>query len=392
MASTQIPVPYVDAAGFHLPSDADVVAGLQAAFRGIYGQDILFDNSDQDTQWLGIIASALRDAYTMALSTYNAYSPATAQGVGLSSIVKTNGITRKTASFSTATVTVIGQPRTYSGIVVSDGTYQWALPANFTIPASGSIDLTATCSTVGGVTAAAGTISEIVTPTLGLQSISNPSPASPGAAVETDAALRVRQGQSVTLPSQTVTDGIVAAILALPDVTSCTPFENDTDTVDANDIPAHGTAYVVEGGDTQAIAEAIALKKTQGSPTYGTTSAIVSVGKAQIPRRISFFRPNQPIITVYITVKALAGYTLDAEAALQSAVASFINSLGVGTPVVVNDLYEPVLTLLIGGARPYRVVDITIARDGATPAAADVPIAFNERAFTSSDYILVAAS
>ncbi|MGC8170052.1 baseplate J/gp47 family protein, partial [Salmonella enterica] len=69
----------------------------------------------------------------------------------------------------------------------------WNLPASVTIPPSGLITVTATCAAIGAVSAPAGTITTINTPTRGWQSVTNPADAVPGAEVESDAALRSRQ-------------------------------------------------------------------------------------------------------------------------------------------------------------------------------------------------------
>lgn len=389
-----IPAATVDATGYHTPAFADIVAGLQTAYRGIYGQDIAFDASDQDTQWLGLIATAINDANAMGLAVYNAYSPATAQGVGLSSVVKANGITRKVASYSTQTVTVIGQ----AGIVltnqtVGDGTQAWMLSSPFTIPSSGTVDVTATCTVLGAVTVAQGTAGQILRPTKGLQFITFSGVTAPGQAVETDAQLRIRQGQSTMLPAIGVVDGIRGAIANLPNVSRVAVYENDGsgpsgNATDANGLPAHTISAVVDGGDNFVIAQAIAIRKL-GSGTYGTASAVVTTGSAQIPRTIYFWRPIEPPISWAVTVRPLLGFTIDGEAAIQSALAAWTNGLGIGVADPrVGHLYRiPVarayaVAQLIGtvyeGTFEIVAGSLLAARDGGTLTAFDPAIAFNE--------------
>ncbi len=385
---SSVPVPTISATGCAVPDFASIYAGLVSDFQGIYGTDAVLDPASLDGQWLGILATAFKNYVDSFLACYNAFSPATAQGAGLSSVVKVNGISRDAASYSTVDIVNIGQAgRTIVGPQIRDQAGNlWTMP-DFAIPFSGSITVTATCTIIGAVLVPAGSASgdggfwSIAAPQLGWQSVSNPSAASPGAPVEGDAALRVRQGLSVALSSQTVLDGIVADILTIPGVTRAKAYENDSDITDANDIPAHGTAFVIDGGDAAAIAQAIALKKTQGSPTYGTATQTVLVGKAQVPRQIQFFRPVEPIITYNVTVATLPGYTLDTRAAIQQALADFTNEQGIGGSngiIAINDTYEPVLGVSIGGARPFKVKSITMARGGTVTQAADLPIAFYE--------------
>ncbi|MCV5856561.1 baseplate J/gp47 family protein, partial [Escherichia coli] len=76
----------------------------------------------------------------------------------------------------------------------------WRLPASVVVGVDGTATVTATCSNSGSVAALAGTISTINTPTRGWTSVSNPAAATVGEPAETDAELRIRQGQSVALP------------------------------------------------------------------------------------------------------------------------------------------------------------------------------------------------
>ena len=73
----------IDETGLHLPDYPTVLEDVKARFRGIYGDDLYLGPDSQDGQLCAVFALALHDAYTLAGSVYNAYSPATAQGAGL---------------------------------------------------------------------------------------------------------------------------------------------------------------------------------------------------------------------------------------------------------------------------------------------------------------------
>lgn len=321
----------IDASGISAPTYAEVLAYLQQQFRSIYGADVYLGNDSQDGQFLGVLALAISDANAATVAAYNSFSPATAQGNGLSSNVKINGITRAVATSSQVDLRIVGQ----AGTIITNGQARdvsgnlWALPASVTIPPAGEITVTATCSAVGDVAAAVGQVNIIATPTRGWQSVTNPSAASPGAAVETDAALRQRQTTSVALPSRTVLEGIVGAVANLTGVTRYAAYENDTGSIDGDGLPAHSIALVVEGGDAAAIAAAIAAKKTPGSGTYGTTTemAVDTYGRLM---PIHFYRPTGRAVSVAITIRALAGYSSTVGLAIQQATADYINSVPIG--------------------------------------------------------------
>ncbi|MBR8380724.1 baseplate J/gp47 family protein, partial [Burkholderia cenocepacia] len=309
----------------------------------------------------------------------------------LSSNVKINGIARAVASYSSADLLIVGQTGTTisNGIAKDSNENPWALPASVTIPPSGEITVTATCTVLGAVTAPAGSISQIGTPTRGWQTVTNPADAAPGAPVETDAALRARQRTSTALPSLTIIDGITGAIASIPGVTRYVPYENDTPDTDANGLPPHSIAMVVEGGDATAIANAIALKKTPGSPTYGTTSIVV-YDRYGRPITINFFRPTDAPISAVVNLKALKGYTNVAAQQIQVAVAAYINgiAIGGGTPQCVE--WDSCIAAAKGvsSAGTFKLSGLTLTgpRGTGTP---DVALLFNESASCTPDSIVV---
>ncbi|WP_334033911.1 baseplate J/gp47 family protein [Burkholderia cepacia] len=374
--------PTIDENGITAPTYADVLAFLQDQYRSIYGADTYLEPDSQDGQLLGVFAKAISDVNSVAIAIYRSFSPATAQGDALSSNVKINGIARKIASYSSADLVLIGQ----AGKTITNGAakdtngVQWMLPATVTIPSSGTITVTATCATIGDVSARAGTINQIATPVLGWQSVTNPADAAEGAPVESDAALRQRQTVSTALPSLTVLDGIIGAVANVPGVTRYVAYENDTSSTDANGIPSHSISLVVEGGDATAIANAIAAKKTPGAGTFGTTSIVVADIYGR-PITISFFRPTGAPIGATVTIKALGGYTTQAGQQIQQAVSDYINGMQIGGGLSGCVEWGDALTAAnsVGGGVTFKLSGLTLTgpRGAGTP---DVALLFNEAA------------
>ncbi|MBJ9624614.1 baseplate J/gp47 family protein [Burkholderia multivorans] len=374
--------PTIDANGITAPTYADVFAYLQDQYRSIYGADTYLEPDSQDGQLLGVFAKAISDVNSVAIAIYRSFSPATAQGDALSSNVKINGIARKVASYSSADLVLVGQ----AGATITNGAakdtngLQWLLPATVTIPPSGTITVTATCATIGNVSARAGTINQIATPALGWQSVTNPADAAEGAPVESDAALRQRQTVSTSLPSLTVLDGIIGAVANVPGVTRYVAYENDTSATDANGIPSHSISLVVEGGDATAVANAIAAKKTPGSGTYGTTAVIVTDIYGR-PITIRFFRPVDAPITATVTLKALTGYTSQTGQQIQQAVSDYINGVQIGGGLSGSVEWGDALTAAnsVGGGVTFKLSGLTLTgpRGAGSP---DVALLFNEAA------------
>ncbi len=371
----------IDETGIHAPAFEDILTFLKNSYRSIYGKDVYLDNDSQDGQLLGLFAAAINDANAMAVAVYNAFSPSTAQGAGLSRVVRINGIARLVPSYSTVDLVIVGQAGTTitNGVARDASEHQWKLPASFTIPPSGEVTVTATAATMGALTAAAHTVTAIATPTRGWQSVGNPLAAVPGAPVESDARLRQRQGASTAIPSRTVLDGMIGAVAQVDGVTRYSAYENDSELTDSNGIQGHRVSLVVDGGDAAAIASAIALKKTPGSGTHGTTSQTVTDAYG-IPHAIRFYRPTVVPITVALTVKAMAGYTAAIEARIRQAVADWINGLAIGADVLLTRVYVPANLNGGAGSGTFEITLLKIARDGGTPGTSDLVIAFNEAA------------
>lgn len=334
----------ISPAGISAPSYADILASLQASFQAIYGSDIYIDPDSQDGQWLAALAQMINDGNQADITTFNAYSPSYAQGAGLSSVVKINGLRREASSNSTAVVTIIGQ----AGTLISNGVIgdnqnlgtQWALPATVTVPVSGSISVTATCTTTGNVTAAPETLTEILTPTRGWQSVINPAAATPGNPVERDPALRKRQSISTSLPAQTPLQAIIANVANTTDIGRYKIYENDTDETDSNGLPEHSIAVVVEGGDVTTIAQTIEAKKAPGTSTYGTTSVEV-LDPAGVPIIINFFELTEISILVHVTIVPLTGYVSTTSDLIVNAIAAYLAAFEIGQDSLLGKLFGP---------------------------------------------------
>lgn len=269
---------------------------------------------------------------------------------------------------------------------------QWELPASVTIPPAGEITVTALCRKVGAVAAAPGSITRIGTPTLGWQSVTNPAAATPGAPVESDAALRVRQAVSVALPSRTVLEGTVGAVASVPGVLRHVAYENDTAVADANGLPPHSIALVVDGGDAGLIASAIAAKKTPGTGTHGSTSVVVT-DIYGIAHPIRFFRPIRVPVSAEIQMRALAGYTTATGQAVQRAVADYINGVAIGGGASASVEWADAISAANGvpGSGTFKITGLALRRSSGN-GAPDVALAFNEAASTTPDAVKITVS
>lgn len=357
--------------GIVAPTYAQVYASLQASYLLIFGSDAYVGNDSQDGQLMAVFAQAITDNNAATIQAYNAYSPAFAQGAGLSSNVKINGIKRLISSFSTAPVMIIGQ----AGITINNGqasdiySNTWNLPALVKVPSGGSITVLATAQNAGAVAAPIGAINVIATPMAGWQSVSNTAAASLGAPVETDNKLRIRQAVSTAYPAQTVNQAILAAVANVPGVLQSALEENSTGATDVNGVPAHTISVVVSGGDPVAVATAIASRKTPGTGTYGTTSQTIYTGN--IPNQINFYYALPEVLTATITLHALNGYTSLIGSATQQALVNYIAGLAIGQAVYLTSAQAACI------GPTYHLMSIAFGVNGGGQSLADVAIPYN---------------
>jgi len=372
--------PYIDSTGFHRPTFADIQAYYVTQAQTIFGSGIYLDNDSQDAQWIAAMSKIAYDTALLAEAVYNGQSPQSAAGVGLDTIVKINGIARLLPTHSTCLVTLVGAVGTVvtSGVVSDTAGLLWSLPTPVTIPVGGVLTVTATAQDTGAITADIGALQTIVTPTFGWTSVSNAAVAVVGNPVETDSDLRARQALSVALPSRTVLEGIVAAVLSVANVTRARGYDNATDVTNADGMPAHNIAIVAEGGTDADVAYQIYLKKTPGAPTYGTTT-INETADSGFVTPIKFFRPTLRPIDVAITVKALTGYTTATTAAIKAAIVVYLNSPQIGDDIYVSSIYGAALSAQPSLTIPaFSVVACTAALHGGSLTTSDIVLAFNE--------------
>ena len=236
----------VNSSGISAPVLSDIITYLQQAYLGIFGSDAYLAPDSQDGQLLAIFAAAINDSNAATIQCYNSYSPSFAQGAGLSSQVKINGLRRLVASNSTVDVQITGTPgTTLNNCLVADNQgNQWSIANGTVIDVSGSNIVLATAVNPGAIPAALGTINTILTPTLGWQTVYNIADATLGNPVETDNILRVRQSVSTEYPALSVPQAVAAAVSNVSGVIQSMLYENPTGTVDSNGVPAHSIAVV----------------------------------------------------------------------------------------------------------------------------------------------------
>lgn len=389
---------YVDAEGFH-PETADLNYFLKYILdqaKEIYGDDTYLEPDTQDYQLAAMLAMAMLDTYRVAKAVYQSFSPVTSSGVALSNNVAINGIVRPPATASSVTLTLTG----VSGTIITDGKARdirgniWEMSGSYRIGSSGTASVPATCATLGAVRAPKNTITTIVTPVLGWQSVTNDSAAVKGNAYVSDEKLRKKQQEVTEGPKTGTLSSIISGILKADDTDSIKRirgFENPLDKTDSDGLPPHSFAIVVEGGNKVKIATEIARRKTIGTTTVGTTTVVVPDDSPYTGSvTVNYYAMTEVRIYIEISVKSTQRYDTSTDGAIKSAVLSYINSLAIHQDVEVSKIYAPAdLANRPSLTDTFDIKGIKIGKVKSSLSTNPVAIAITEGARTNSDSITI---
>ena len=376
--------------GITAPTYAEILEYFQDKARQIFGQDINIDSDTADGQLLAIVAVSLHDVNSQAIATAAAFNPQTATGTALDSVVKVNGLTRREPTHSQVDLRIVGQAGTQitNGVAVDSFENRWLLPDSVVIPISGEVAVRATAEELGAIEAEANSITQIGTPTRGWQTVSNPSAAIVGIAVETDTELQRRQSESTSREAVSLWEAIVASLYEVDDVVRVSGVHNDTNATDADGIPAHSIAMVVDGGDVQEIAETIWKKKGEGVATFGDIRQDIT-DEFGNDYPVWFSRPTIKQIAVTITISQDHGYTTQKLPIIKQRIADFINALPIGEDVNLVRVLTSAVTQNGAIDTTFKVSAITIGVVGETQAQQPVVIAWDEAAACDTDDVTI---
>ena len=204
---------------------------------------------------------------------------------------------------------------------------------------------------------------------------------------ETDASLRARIRTSLAGRGAASADALLAAVLAAKNVKDARLYINDTDSTDSIGMPAHSIQVVIRGGAAAAVAQAIYDKKAPGITVVGTSggNAVDSQGNTV---RIPFTRHTDVFIFVYLFIKVLPGGDQTAiEDAVVPRLLSYIDGLGLATPLNIPQLYGVAYAANPAIAQTFVITDIQVAIPGAQSVIRDlVPCEWNQKVSVTADH------
>ena len=292
---------------------------------------------------------------------------------------------------------VVGSIYKSGGATITNGTISlggetWSLISSLTVPGGGTLTgVVATAQSLGSYTVAIG--DQYTSPDGWIFTATSAShTAALGAAVETDAELRLRQAVSTSLGATSTLSSILAAVRNVSGVLDAAIYENDTNIYDSTTLlPSHSMCVVVSGGSVSDIVVAIGSRKPPGISTKGniTGTYMDSLG---IPATINYYARSDIDVYLTISVQVRLGYSSVYADSMKIALATFINSLPISEDVYYSQVMAVASQLSTVGGNTYYIPSIKLGRSASPTDSSDMAMAFNEKAICSISNITVSVS
>ncbi len=380
---TNVPQLQFTPTGIVVPSEGDILAGVQADQDVAFGGGLNPSLSTPQGQIASSDAAIIGDKDGQILFVANSFDPAYASGRFQDALARIYGLTRKPPEPSTVQCVCVGLASTAipTGALATDGTNEWICTQGGTIPIGGSITLPFACTVNGPIPCPSNSVNRIFQTILGWDTINNPSPGVEGSDVESRADFEHRRQLSVAINSRSMIQSVTAAVLAVPGVIDAYGYANDTAapvTTGGVTIAANAIFVCVSGGDPQLVANAIWSKKMPGCVMTGTTveTVIDSAGYSPpYPTYTIKFQTATPVaIKVAVSITNSTSVPSNALTLIQSAVQRAFSGVDggsrarIGATLYASRFYTGVAAL----GSWAQLISILIGTS--TPTLNDVPI------------------
>lgn len=329
--STNVPQITFGPTGFVAPSDADILAGVQADINAAFGGNLNQSLSTPQGQLATSLAAMISNCFQAFIALANQFNPAYAEGSFQDAIGEFYFIEREPSEATVVSATCIGAagtPIPVGALAIAEDGNIYSCTNGGMIPAGGSIDLEFSCTVLGPIACPAGTLNQIYKTIPGWDTISNPDDGVIGTNVESRSQFETRREQSVAGNATNCNEAVMGAVLAIDGVLDAYVVDNPANTpatIGGFSLAAHSIYVAAVGGADADVAQAIWTKKPPGCNMNGNTTVTVTGSSSlYVPPLptwdITFERP--PGLPVLFAVKLInnAQIPSDAVTRIQNAI------------------------------------------------------------------------
>lgn len=316
--TTTVPAIQFNPTGVVLPSESDILNGVQADMNAAVGGNLSPTLTSPQGQLAQSLAAIVGDKNDEIANISNQVDPDQASGRFQDALGLIYFMTRNPAIPTAVACNCVGLAGTVipQGALVQDANgNQYAATAAATIPTAGTVSVQFVAVVPGPTAVAAGAVSQIYQAIPGWESVTNPAPGVTGADVEDRTDFEFRRRNSVAINAQGSPQSILAALLATANVTDAYVVDNPSNVAvtmgTTNYSVAPNSVYIaVAGAAAQAdIAQAIWNKKSLGCSYNGNTSYTIQDDvnyQAPYPQYVVTWETPTPV-PIYVTVNIASG-------------------------------------------------------------------------------------
>lgn len=402
MASpSSVPKIQFTAAGVVVPSETDILAGVQADMNAAFGGGLNPALETPQGQLASSQTAVIGDKNNEVVTIVNQVDPQYSDGRFQDAIGRIYFLTRKPATPTAVTATLNG----LAGTVVPAGTLAqdtsgntYACTGDATIGAGGVVDAEFQNIETGPIPCAAGTLTQVYQAIPGWDAITNAADGTLGSDVESRADFEYRRRNSVALNGKGTPQAIYAEVFALADVLDVYVKDNPSGTTvntGATNYPLapHSIYVAAVGGTDDDVAAAIWRKKDTGCDYNGnTTVTVVDDAGYSYPQpsyTVKFERPAALPIKFAVTLVDDASLPSNIVELVQAAIIARFNGADgttrerIGALILASRYYGAVVAV----ASNVSLVSILIGT--ATPTLSQVAVGIDQKPTLSASDISV---
>lgn len=282
--TSSVPAIQFTSTGVIIPSEADVLAGVQADIDAAFGGGLNPALETPQGQLASSQAAVIGDKNAEIALIVNQVDPQFSDGRWQDAIGRIYFLTRKPATSTSVLCTLGGVP----GTIIPAGTLAQDVDGNtYTSTGAATIGASSTVTqefqniVTGPIPCAAGALNRVYQAIPGWDTITNAADGTIGHDVENRTDFEARRKNSVALNARSTPSAIYANVFAVDNVLDCYVIDNPTNAtvnVGATNYPvvAHSVYVAVVGGLDADVAAAIWERKDVGCDMNGNTSVTVT--------------------------------------------------------------------------------------------------------------------
>ena len=379
--------------GFSRKRYIDVLGSMEDRARALFGETVNLSERSPLGILFRVVAFVIGNVWQLAESVFFSGYVDTAEGASLDYITSNGGVLRRNAERASVEVTLTGDngtviPLGFEVSTAAPETVIFETQAEAVID-SGTADVLCKAiesGTRGNVPES--TITEIVNPLEGVDSVTNAQAATGGRNVETDPELRERYFASFAAAGASTIDSLIAALLRTPGVRAANVEE-----IENMEGDVIGFRAIVLGGTEEDVAATILEYKAWGVKTFGSESGMATAING-LSYEMLFDYAQEIDVYANIEITTGAAFPADGDARIQSAIAQYIGGegpageiftgLSMGQNVIYTRLYD-----LVYNVPGVLDASIEIGTDGVTFDRENIVIGFDEVAQTDPGKLVV---